>query len=240
MKNKVALRAFAAFALGLGVVTLPILADDTKSTSETPAKAPNWSGYVFVADVVGEVVKADDKSVTIRITWFEPQVKNAKNGNNGNNNNRNNRQRLGQNNRNFRNPYAPNMNRPNQPQVQWKEQHHDYDLEYTPESLVRSKTMPPKLDEKGKKVPHTQKEIDELRAPGGVPGYAASRTDLTPGTVVELYLIREKGIPAAKATEDDLRVKYAVILGRDPNAPKETANAKGGNKDKKKDDKKKN
>ncbi|HEY1190482.1 MAG TPA: hypothetical protein VGE74_22810, partial [Gemmata sp.] len=168
--SRVAMRAVAALALGLGAVTLPLLAEDSKSTNPPPVKA-DWSGYVFVADVVGEVVKADDSSVTLRITWFEPQ---AKNGNNKNNS----RPRLSQNNRNFRNPFAPNMNRSRQPQVQMKEQHHDYVLEYVPESLVRTKTLPPKLDEKGKKVPHTQKEIEELRAPGGVTGYAASRSDL--------------------------------------------------------------
>ena len=232
MNNKVALRAFAAFALGLGAVALPILAEDTKPTTEPPPKAPNWSGYVSVADVVGEVVKADDKSVTVRITWFEPQMKNGNKGKTGNNGNRNNRPRLGQNNRNFRNPFASNMNRPNQPQVQWKEQHHDYDLEYVADSLVRTRSLPPKYDDKGEKAPHTQKEIDELRTPPGVPGYAASRFDLTPGTVVDLHLMR-KSSSAAKATEDDLRIKYVVILGRNTNAPKDGAGNKGANKDKK-------
>ncbi|MDY3562673.1 hypothetical protein R5W23_004147 [Gemmata sp. JC673] len=219
--HTVAMRAFAALALGLGAVTLPVLAEDPKP------KPSNWSGYVFVADVVGEVVKADDKSVTLRITWFEAQ----------NGNNRNSRPRLSQNNRNFRNPYSQNMNRPNQSRTQLKEQHHDYELEYVPESLVRVKTLPVKLDDKGKKVPHDQKEINELRAPGGFPGYAANRSDLTPGTIVEVHLIRDKSVPAAKAGEDDLRVKYAVILGRDPNPPKDIGS---GDKDKKKDEKKKN
>ena len=222
--SRIALRAVAAVALGLGAVALPLLADDSKSTKEPPPKAPDWSGYVFVADVVGEVVKADDKSVTLRITWFELQAKN----------NNNNRPRLSQNNRNFRNPFAPNMNRQKQPQI--KEQHHDYELEYVPQSLVRSKSLPPKLDDNGKKVPHTQSELDELRAPGGVTGYAANKSDLTPGTIVEVFLIRDKSVPAAKAGEDDLRVKYAVILGHDANPPKDL----GSSADKKKDEKKKN
>ncbi|AWM41516.1 hypothetical protein GobsT_74310 [Gemmata obscuriglobus] len=223
--HTVAMRAFATLALGLGAFTLPVLAEDSKP------KPSDWSGYVFVADVVGEVVKADDKSVTLRITWFEPQARTG--------NSRNGRPGLSQNNRNFRNPYSQNMNRPNQSKTQLKEQHHDYELEYVSESLVRSKTLPVKLDEKGKKIPHNQKEIDELRAPGGFPGYAANRSDLTPGTIVEVYLIRDKSVPAAKAGEDDLRVKYAVILGRDPNPPKDIGSG-DKNKDKKKDEKKKN
>lgn len=219
----VALRAVTAFALGLGTVALPLLAEDPKP------KPPDWSGYVFVADVVGEVVKADDKSVTLRITWYE-----QKNSNNGN---RNGRPRLSQNNRNFRNPYGSNTGRSNQPQV--KEQHHDYELEYVTESLVRSKALPSKVDEKGKKALHTQKEIDELRAPGGVPGYAASRSDLTPGTIVEVHLIRDKKVSPAKAGEDDLRIKYAVIMGRDATPPKD-ADSKGKDNKDKKDEKKKN
>jgi hypothetical protein len=54
-----------------------------------------------------------------------------------------------------------------------------------------------------------------------VPAYAASRADVTPATYLEVYLVREKAIPVAKATEDDLRIKYAFILGKDPNPPKD-------------------
>ncbi|MBP3958943.1 hypothetical protein J8F10_27175 [Gemmata sp. G18] len=222
--RRVALRAGFVFVLGLGATAFPISAEDTKPTKDPPTTAPDWTGYVFVADVVGEVVKADDKSVTLRITWLEPQQKNG--------NKNNNRPKLSQNNRNFRNPLQGNTNRQNQ--VQLKEQHHDYELEYLPQSLVRSKTIPPKLDDKGKKVPHTQKEFDELRAPSGVTGYAANKLDLVPGTILEVYLIRDKSVSAAKATEDDLRIKYAVILGKAPNPPKDAANTGGAKPDDKK------
>ena len=228
--GQVVLRAAVALALGLGAAAL---ADDTKPPAkEPPPKPPSFAGYVFVADTVGEVVKADDKSVTLRITWFEQQVKN---NNNNNNNNRNRRPNLSGNNRNFRNPFAPNMNRPRQPQVQIKEQHHDYVLEYLPQSLVRTKAPPPKFDDKGKKVAYTQKELEELRAPAGVAGYAAERSEVVPGTYLEVYLIRDKNIAAAKATEDDLRIKHALILGKDPNPPKDITSA-----DKKDEKKKKN
>ncbi|MBY0458882.1 MAG: hypothetical protein K2V38_16210 [Gemmataceae bacterium] len=206
------LRVGCAFALGLGLAALPVLAEDPKPKDDAPkapAKSdkPDFSGYVFVADVVGEVVKADDKALTLRVTWFVPVQKNGGNQ----------RPNLGGNNRNFRNPFQQNMR---QPQVQWKEEHHDYTIEFLPQSQVRTKTLAPKIDDDGKKVARTQKELDELRAPAGYPGYAASKTDLTPATIAEVYLIRDKSIPAAKAGEDDLRVKYAVILGTDPNPPK--------------------
>jgi hypothetical protein len=207
------LRAAVAFGLVLGSFGL--------TTAEEP-KAPDWSGYVYISDVVGEVVKADDSKVTLRITWFGAQ------GNGGNNH----RPNLSGNHRNFHNPHAPNGNRP---QGQVKEQHHDYVLDYLPQSLVRMKKLPPKPEVDGKKVPYTQKEIDELRAPSSVTGYAASRSDLTPGTIVEVILVRDKTISNEKATEGDLRIKYAIIQGHDPNPPKDI-----GGSDKKDDKKKKN
>ncbi|MBM3980962.1 MAG: protein BatD [Planctomycetes bacterium] len=223
--KRVLLRAAAGFLLGVALVALPVWAEEPKPAASKP---PDFSGYVFVADVVGEVVKADDKAVTLRITWFEPQIK-------GGGNNKNARPKLSQNNRNFRNPFAQNMNRPQQPQVQFKEHHHDYVLEYLPQSLVRAKVLPPKMDEKGKRVAYTQKEIDEYRAPAGVTGYAAERFDLKPGTILEVILVRDKTVPAAKAGEDDLRIKYAIIQGQDPNPPKDIANS-GKDKEKKKKD----
>ena len=42
-----------------------------------------------------------------------------------------------------------------------------------------------------------------------------------PGTIAEVWVVRDKSISAAKATENDLRVKYALILGADPNPPKD-------------------
>lgn len=217
--RRTALRTGVALALGLGLVALPAIAQDSKPTpsASLPDKPPSFAGYVYITDVVGEVVKANDKTVTLRITWFDV-VKKGGNNNNG-------RRNLSGNHRNFRNPFMPNMNRP--AQVQVKEHHHDYPLDYLPQSLVRTKSLPPKTDDNGKKVPHTQKEIDELRAPAGVTGYAASAFDVTPGTFLEVILIRDKTIPAEKATEADLKIKYAIIHGRDPNPPKDIAN--GGN-----------
>ena len=85
---------------------------------------------------------------------------------------------------------------------------------------------------------YAQKEIDELRAPAGVTGYAASTSDVTPGTFLEVILIRDKTIAADKANENDLRIKYAIIQGHDPNPPKDIAN--GGTNNAKNPPKKKN
>jgi hypothetical protein len=65
-----------------------------------------------------------------------------------------------------------------------------------------------------------------MKVPYSVPGYIASKGDLTPGTVVEAYVVRDKTIPMAKLTEADLRLKYVVIIGHDPNPPADITNPK--------------
>jgi hypothetical protein len=82
--------------------------------------------------------------------------------------------------------------------------------------LVRWKSLPPKLDDNGKKLPRSSKELTELKLPKGTPGFAAERGDLQPGQIVELTLVRPKSIPSSKVTFQDLKVKYAMILA-DPN-----------------------
>lgn len=225
-------RVISTVVLGYTLALMPTLCAADDPGAKAVERGPDWSGYVFVADTVGEIVKADNGKLTLRVTWFVQQVKNNNNNNNkNNNNNRNRRPQLSRNNRNFRNPYANNMNRPT---VTTKEEHHDYELEYVPETLIRNKHLAPKTDEKGVRVNYTQKELEEARAPFGAPWYAASPGELVPGTIVEVIIVRDRKIPAEKVKEDDLRVKYAIILGKDPTPPKDIANPKSDPKDKKK------
>jgi hypothetical protein len=173
MKQKILNYGFA-LALGLGIIctqSTMSTADDAK----TPAKAPDFSKYVYVKNQTGEVVKADDKKISITYKWTVNTQPNPK--------------------------FAP----------RFVEKHQDYEFQLLPESLVRSSFLPKKVDDKGKKVEYTQKEKDALKTPIGVTGYAASTSDLTPGTLVDITLIRDKSIAGAKATDEDLRVKYVII-----------------------------
>jgi hypothetical protein len=174
----------SALVLLAGVIALPtatIAADDPKTPAkDPPTKAPDFSQYVFVKDMTGEVVKADEKKISITIKYTVNKQPNPK--------------------------ARPAL----------AEMHQDYEFQMIPESLVRTEYLPPKTDEKGKKVAYTQKEKDNLKLPKPFPGYAASVSDLTPGTLVEIRLIRDKSISEAKATDQDLRVKYAVIKSPPP------------------------
>lgn len=53
-----------ALACGLGMIALGVsVADDA---------LPDWSAYAAVGDAVGEVVKADENGLTLRISWAAP------------------------------------------------------------------------------------------------------------------------------------------------------------------------
>ena len=178
MKHRIAGYGFV-LAVGLGLVgsqAPTISADDTKTaTKEIPDKIPDYSKYKFVKEMAGELIKSDDKKVTIRVKWTVNAQPNPR--------------------------LAP---RP-------VEKHQDYDFQFIPESLVRTSFLPKKTDDKGKKVELTQKEKEALKMPPGVTGYAASNSDLVEHSTVNLILIRDKTISDAKATDDDLRIKYAII-----------------------------
>lgn len=89
-------------------------------------------------------------------------------------------------------------------------------LKFAEGGLLRWKTLPPKLDEKNKKVPYTPKEMAEKKEPRGAPAYAADLSDLKVGQIIEVTLVRPKEVPAAKAVAQDFTIKYAVILGENP------------------------
>lgn len=209
-------RALFGLALGLGLVAGATAADDEKKTEEkvtsTPAaKGPDWSGYVRVSQVTAEVVKADDSSVTLRLYMLVP--------NGTGKGQRAPRPQLHRN-TNPLNPLA--MRRPSnggRPQVHWD--HHDYTVSYAPEGLARMQSLSAKTDEAGKKVPYTQKELEDLKAPLGAPGYAVAKTDLMPGSIVDVTLVRDKSVAADKMTEADLRIKYAIVTGTVPGAAKD-------------------
>ena len=201
-------------ALGLGMLALPRAgADETKSTggsssSGTTTNRVDWSGYVRVMEITAEVVKADENSVTLRVSWLAPRG-----------------QRVSRPHLHFNHGMiynTPGRQRPPQMTVH----HHDYTLPYAPDGGVRTKALPPKLDGDGKRVAYTQEEREALRTPLNAPGYAAAKSDLTPGKIVDVTIVRDKKIAAEKVTEADLMIKYAMIIGQDPNPPKAANNKK--------------
>lgn len=201
-------------ALGCVAIGSAVNSDDSKSpgksaspapTKPAPAeKAPEFKGYVWVGHRETEVVRADNESITVRVYW--PKITSSGRGGRS----------LGG---------RGGMSRPNV-KVTWE--HTDHKVLYLPESLVRLKSLPPKYGDDGKRGYYSAKEQEKLKMPLGAPGYQAAREDLVPGTIIDLQLVRDRSISASKATDADMRVKYAIILRHDPNPPKDIADGTAG------------
>lgn len=108
--------------------------------------------------------------------------------------------------------------------------------------LVRWKKLPHRTDDKGRRLPYSSKELEDLRSPRGAPGFAAEPADLKPGYVIELTMVRPREKPPSKVDFQDLRVQYAVILTEDKAATaggkKDDEKAEKKSDEKKKDEKK--
>jgi hypothetical protein len=190
-----------------------VVADEPQTAPAPKPKAPDFAGYAWVSKFTAEVVKADENKVTMRVYW-EHAVATG----NGNRNGRGGRPSLHNSGRNHHSPFHVRM-----PHLQLKWEHHDYEVPYVAESLVRTRTLPPKLGPDGKKGYYSAAEQKRLSLPIGAPYFEATKADLVPGTVIEAQIIRDKTIPLAKVTEKDMKLKYAVILRHDPNPPKDIA-----------------
>ena len=121
-------------------------------------------------------------------------------------------------------------------QIRFREKVDEYTLTFAEAGLVRWEKLPPKLNDAGKKVSYTSKELTDLKKPTGVPGYAADRTALQDGTIARVTLVRPKSVKPDVAVVQDYRVKYVVILsGGNPTPPDKQAQKKDAKKDDKKD-----
>lgn len=73
--NRWSIKALLACGFALGVLGLTGVADDEKSTPKPmPEKAPDWSKYAPVTQVVGEVMEADENGLTLRLTQLVPNL----------------------------------------------------------------------------------------------------------------------------------------------------------------------
>jgi hypothetical protein len=74
-----------------------------------------------------------------------------------------------------------------------KEVDHDYELQLTPDAKVRLMKLPPKTDEKGHKIGYTFDELVKLKGKSNLPGYEAETSDLKPGMILRLHLVKPRG-----------------------------------------------
>ncbi|MCZ2342796.1 MAG: hypothetical protein LC104_13555 [Bacteroidales bacterium] len=158
----------------------------TVLAEDPPAEVPkkqDWSAYATFSEIAGEVVKFEDPILTLKITTY------TQSGGGG----------------------GRGRGRGRRPQI--KATHKEVDLNFAEQGLVRWQKPAPKMGANGRKVPHSFKEIQMMKLPQGAPGYLAARSDLVPGQIVALTLVRPRDVPLSKVTETDLQIKYAVIAG---------------------------
>lgn len=186
-----------ALVLGLGFAFIASSGTAGDETKTPPKEKPDFkkAGYVFAKEIAGEVVSADDKKVKIKVAYAAPGKP------------------------------VPGAKKAPPPTAKTME----IEYEFIPDlSLVRYETkslLPKKTDEKGKKIDYTQKELDKLKMPTGVTGYAAEPSDLAPKTIVNLQLYVDKKLfNSNTAKEEDYRISYAIIQQLPPTTAPATPN----------------
>jgi hypothetical protein len=205
--------------LGILAMTLSLsgaFAADEPKTSEEPktSSAPEKlitlsKDYREVGEVVAEVYKADSKGLTIRVTWYTPSTNGRNNfGNWGRGSMSRNPQQMYQHMMQMQQQMLRQAIRMANTKPQ--EHHQDYTFPYTEDAHARAKHLPPKLDDKGKKVPYTNEELREAKGNIALSGFERSLDSVQVGSVVEIHLGKKVG--AAKEKKDDLFVRWVYIL----------------------------
>src|SRR5262249_7520607 len=98
----------------------------------------------------------------------------------------------------------------------------DDELTFTSDVAIRHRHLPPKLDEKGKKVAYTSDELKKLKAKDGL--YEASGSALSGGKTVTVHLEKLKGGKGEDAKK--LYVPKPIIEAKPPQQPQGPATKK--------------
>ncbi len=77
-----------------------------------------------------------------------------------------------------------------------KENHQDLKLEMTSDCKVRVQHLPTLTDEKGNKKARSPEELQKLKGNSTLPGYMAETSDLKPGQILQVHLVKTRGAGA--------------------------------------------
>lgn len=160
-------------------------AADTKDAN--PGAGTAWGDFMTVGKVIAEVRSSDGDSLRMRVYWNT--IAQGKTGST----NRGRRPTLhGNHGRTAHNPLMMAKAAMTQAkQVQVKTEHHDYDVGFFPDTMVKG-------------------------APKAQGGATTLAGDLSPGTIIEAWLIRKKSIQPRDVQESDLKLKAVAVIGFNP------------------------
>ena len=167
----------------MGIVGASIAADATPTPpSTTPSTTPAGPVYITVGDIVGEVVKVDSSSITVRVTWVTLQQKSNGNRNTGNWN----RGTSGRN-HNQQMQHQMMMQQRMMANMVPKQQHKDYVMPFTADAKRRILHLPKK--EGG----YNPDEFSQLKGNPLLPGFLSELSELKVGQIVEMHVVHPKG-----------------------------------------------
>ncbi|MBM4097356.1 MAG: hypothetical protein FJ261_11340 [Planctomycetes bacterium] len=161
-------------------------AADIKEASQ--GTGTSWGEYMTVGKLLAEVRSADGDSIRMRVYWNT--VTQGKTGAA----NRGGRPSLhGNHGRTAQSPLAlAKAAMAKSKSVQVKTEHHDYDVGFFPDTVVRG-------------------------APKTLGGATTLAGDLSAGTIVEAWLVRKKSFPTREVQESDLKLKAVAVVWFNPN-----------------------
>lgn len=158
----------------------------------------SWGDYMTVGKVIAEVRSADGDSLKMRVYWNSVTQGKTSTGSRARRPSLN-----GNHGRSAQNPLTIAKAAIAQAKsVKVKTEHHDYDVGFFPDTLVKGAP----------------------KAPGAATTQAG---DLSPGTVIEAWLIRNKSIPAREVQESDLKLRAVAVLGFNSNYKADNDDKKG-------------
>ena len=111
-------------------------------------------------------------------------------------------------------------------------EHKEFDLQATPDAVVRYLELPTQYDDKGNPIKYTAAELKELKGKNpDLPGYTADFDKLAPGQTVRVTLAKpkaDKDKPKDKDAADDKKpqVSMIVIVAEAPQTDKPAPKAK--------------
>jgi hypothetical protein len=177
--------------------------DATPSTTTTPSTSPSKATgsqtYITVGNVVGEILKVDSTSVTLRVQKPKeppPGPQHAANK------------------KQYEHELHVMHELAKKEAKNYKKNPHyiDYTMDFAVDAQARIQHLPAKLDENGKKVPYTAQEYKDLKGNPDIPGWKAELSTLRVKDTVEAHVV----VLPAKANDgfkkDDMIVRWALIL----------------------------
>ena len=176
--------------------------DSAPSTSTTPSTSPSkptGPTYITVGNVIGEIIKVNSTSMTLRVQKPKEPLPGPQHAANK---------------KQYEHELHVLHELAKKEAKDYKKNPHyiDFTMDFATDAQARIQHLPAKLDENGKKVPYTAEEYKDLKGNPDIPGWKAELSALKVKDTVEAHVV----VMPVKAKDgfkkDDMIVRWALIL----------------------------